>query len=378
MDFGLGESQVMLKTSAREFLDKECPKKLVRAMIEDEKGYSPDLWKKMADLGWQGLVFPEKYGGTESSFLDLSVLLEEMGRALVPGPFVPTVVHCGRPILAYGTEEQKQEFLSRIASGDMIMTLALTEPGGSIEASGVTVTATPDGEDYVLDGTKLFVPDAHVADYLLCVTRTKESANKEDGITLLLINAKTPGIQVEVLKTMTGEKLCEVLFSNVRVPKTNVLGELDKGWPIVKRILDEAAVAECAWMMGGARWVLETTVEYAKTRIQFGVPIGSFQATQHKLATMSIEVEGATSITYYAAWAVSENDPNITLAASMAKAWCSDGYRHAAFEGVQIHGGIGFTWDHDIHLYFKRAKSSEVTFGDADYHREKIATLLDM
>jgi alkylation response protein AidB-like acyl-CoA dehydrogenase len=347
-------------------------------MIEDEKGYSPDLWKKMADLGWQGLVFPEKYGGTESSFLDLSVLLEEMGRALVPGPFVPTVVHCGRPILAYGTEEQKQEFLSRIASGDMIMTLALTEPGGSIEASGVTVTATPDGEDYVLDGTKLFVPDAHVADYLLCVTRTKESANKEDGITLLLINAKTPGIQVEVLKTMTGEKLCEVLFSNVRVPKTNVLGELDKGWPIVKRILDEAAVAECAWMMGGARWVLETTVEYAKTRIQFGVPIGSFQATQHKLATMSIEVEGATSITYYAAWAVSENDPNITLAASMAKAWCSDGYRHAAFEGVQIHGGIGFTWDHDIHLYFKRAKSSEVTFGDADYHREKIATLLDM
>jgi alkylation response protein AidB-like acyl-CoA dehydrogenase len=378
MDFGLGESQVMLKTSAREFLDKECPKKLVRAMIEDEKGYSPDLWKKMADLGWQGLVFPEKYGGTESSFLDLAVLLEEMGRALVPGPFVPTVVHCGRPILAYGTEEQKQEFLSRIASGDMIMTLALTEPGGSIEASGVTITATPDGEDYVLDGTKLFVPDAHVADYLLCVTRTKESANKEDGITLLLINAKTPGIQVEVLKTMTGEKLCEVLFSNVRVPKTNVLGELDKGWPIVKRILDEAAVAECAWMMGGARWVLETTVEYAKTRIQFGVPIGSFQATQHKLATMSIEVEGATSITYYAAWAVSENDPNITLAASMAKAWCSDGYRHAAFEGVQIHGGIGFTWDHDIHLYFKRAKSSEVTFGDADYHREKIATLLDM
>jgi alkylation response protein AidB-like acyl-CoA dehydrogenase len=378
MDFGLSEEQVMLRTSAREFLDKECPKKLVRAMMDDEKGYPPELWKKMADVGWQGLVFPGQYGGADSSFLDLAVLLEEMGRALVPGPFLPTVVHAGRAILAAGTDAQKKQFLPKIASGDMIMTLALTEASGSLEASGVTLKATLDRDEYVIEGTKLFVPDAHVADHLLCVTRTKESANPEDGITLFLVDAKTAGIETEVLKTMTGEKLCEVFFSNVRVPKQNILGELNEGWPIVQRILDEAAIAECAWMTGGIRWILETTNQYAKERIQFGVPIGSFQATHHKMANMAIEVEGSTSITYYAAWAASENSPELALAASMAKAWCSDSYKHTAFEGVQIHGGIGFTWDHDMHLYFKRAKSSEVAWGDADYHRERIAKLLSI
>ncbi|MFC2022382.1 acyl-CoA dehydrogenase family protein [Chloroflexota bacterium] len=378
MDFGLGEEQVMLKTSARDFLEKECPKQLVRDMIEDEKGYSPELWKKMADLGWLGLAFPEEYGGVGSSFLDLAVLLEESGRALLPGPFIPTVVLSGMPILAAGSEEQKQQFLPQIASGDMIMTLAFMEPSGSLETSGVTVKATPAGEDFIINGTKLFVPDAHVADYLLCVTRTKDGSNKEEGITIFLVDAKTDGIQTEILKTMTGEKLCEVTLNNVAVPKKNILGELDRGWPIMKRVLDEATVAECAWMTGGARWVLETTIEYAKERIQFDGPIGRFQAIQHKLANMTIEVEGATSIMYYAAWAVSENNPELALAASMAKAWCSDAYKHATFEGVQIHGGIGFTWDHDMHLYFKRAKASEVAFGDGDYHREKVAQLLNI
>ncbi len=378
MDFGLGEEQVMLKTSARDFLDKECPKTLVRDMMEDERGYSPELWRKMADLGWLGLILPEEYEGVGSSFLDLAVLLEEMGRALVPGPFVPTVVLAGQPIAAAGTEEQKQQFLPKIASGDMILTLAFMEPSGSLEASGVTVKATPSGDDFIIEGTKLFVPDAHVADYLLCVTRTKDGSNKEDGVTLFLVDAKTDGIKTEVLKTMTGEKLCEVAFNNVAVPKKNILGELDQGWPIMKRVLDEATVAECAWMIGGARWVLETTVDYAKERIQFDGPIGRFQAIQHKLANMATEVEGATSITYYAAWAISENDPGSTLAASMAKAWCSDAYKHATFDGVQIHGGIGFTWDHDMHLYFKRAKASEVAFGDGNYHREEVAKILNM
>jgi len=378
MDFGLAEEQVMLKTSAREFLDVECPKKLVREMMEDERGYPPALWKKMADLGWQGLVFPEQYGGVGSSFLDLAVLSEEMGRALVPGPFLPTVVHAGRPILAAGSEEQKKQFLPKIASGDLIMTLAFMETSGGLNAADITARATAEGNDFVIEGTKLFVPYAHVADYLLCVTRTKDGRNKKDGITLFLVDARARGIRTEVLKTMTGEKLCEVVFNRVRVPKSNILGKLDQGWPIMERVLSEAAVVECAWMVGGARWVIETTIAYAKERIQFGVPIGSFQAIQHKLANVSIEVEGATSITYYAAWAVSENDPGLTMAAHMAKAWCSDGYKRAAFEGVQIHGGIGFTWDHDMHLYFKRAKASEVAFGDADYHREKVATLLKM
>jgi len=377
MDFDLGEEQVMLKKSARDFLEKECPKKLVRDMMDDEAGYSPELWRKMADLGWHGLAFPEEYGGVGSSFLDLAVLLEEMGRALVPGPFVPTVVHAGRTILAAGNEEQKQRFLPAIAGGETIMTMALLESSGDLEPSGIDVTASPSGQDFIINGTKLFVPDAHIADHLICVTRTKEGTG-EDGISLFLVDAKSKGLQVEVLRTMTGEKLCEVTFSNVAVSGSDLLGELNGGWPVVRSLLDEATVGECAWMMGGARWALETSVDYAKEREQFGVPIGTFQAIQHKLANVAVEVEGATSIVYYAAWTVDESEADRTMTASVAKAWCSDAYKHATFEGIQVHGGIGFTWDHDMHLYFKRAKSSQVAFGDADYHRERVARLLDV
>jgi alkylation response protein AidB-like acyl-CoA dehydrogenase len=379
MNFELDEEQVMLKTSARDFLEKECPRELVREIMEDDvKGYSPELWKKMAELGWFGLSFPEKYGGAEFTFLDLAVLLEECGRALVPGPVIPTIVQVGHTILAAGTEEQKQDILPKMINGELILTLAFMEESGSLEASGVTVKAEKKDDTYVINGTKLFVPDASVSDYILCVARTSVGATREDGITLFLVDAKTEGIQVEVLKTMTGEKLCEVVFDNVSVPAENIIGKPDKGWPLVQTILCETAVAEAAWMTGGARWVLDTTIDYAKERIAFERPIGSFQAIQHKLANMALEVECSTSIMYYAAWAISEDAPDKTMAASMAKAWCGDTYRNAAFDGVQIHGGIGFTWDHDMHLYFKRAKSSEVSFGDGDYHREIIAGLLDM
>ncbi len=376
MNFELDEEQVMLKTSAREFLEKECPKKLVRAMMEDEKGYSPELWKKIADLGWLGLTFPEQYGGVGSSFLDLTVLLEECGRALMPGPLMATVVLAAHPILAAGTKEQRERFLPAIAAGETIMTLALLEASDSFEASDISVTARPSGDGFVINGTKLFVPYAHVADYLLCVTRTQDSPNPEEGITLFLVDAKTSGVQAQTLTTMTGEKLCEVVFNNVAVPATSVLGEPGKGWPLVKRLLIEAQVAESAWMTGGARWAMETSIEYAKTRIAFGRPIGSFQAIQHKLSDVAVAVEGATAIGYYAAWTIMENQPDMALAASMAKSWCGEAYKQATFTGVQVHGGIGYTWDHDMHLYLKRAKAGEVTFGDSDYHREKVAQML--
>jgi len=377
MDFELGEEQIMLKTSARDFLDKECPKKLVRDMMDDDKGYSPELWQKMAELGWQGLAFPEEYGGIGTSYLDLVVLLEEMGRALVPGPFMATVVHAGMTILAAGSEEQKSEYLGKITEGELIMTLALTEANGSYEAEDIQVKATASGDNFVINGTKLFIPDANVADYVICVARTKEGTG-EDGISLFIVDTKAAGVNIEVLKTMTGEKLCEITFNNVSVPAANMLGNLNDGWTAIKAVLEQATVAECAWMAGGARWILETTLDYTKERIQFGKPIGSFQAIQHKFADLAVEIEGATSLVYYAAWAIMENDTEKAIATSMAKAWCSDIYKHAAFEGVQIHGGIGFTWDHDMHLYFKRAKSSEVAFGDANYHREKIAQILNM
>ena len=376
MNFELDEEQVMLKSSARDFLQQECPKKLVRAMMEDEKGYSPELWKKIADLGWLGLTFPEEYGGVGSSFLDLVVLLEECGRALLPGPLLATVVLAGHPVLAAGTNEQREQFLPPISRGEMIVTLALLEASDSFEAADVRVTATQSGDGFVINGTKLFVPHAHVADYLLCVTRTKDSPNPEDGITLFLVDTRTNGVKIETLKTMTGERLCEVVFNGVSVPRSCLLGELDKGWPVVKRILIEAQVAESAWMTGGARWAMETSIDYAKTRIAFGRPIGSFQAIQHKLADVAVAVEGATSIVYYAAWTIMENRPDMALAAAMAKSWCGEAYKQATFAGVQIHGGIGYTWDHDMHLYLKRAKAGEVAFGDSDYHRERVAQML--
>jgi len=371
MDFALNEEQEMLRKMSRDFLEKECPKTLVREMEEDEKGYSPELWKKMAELGWMGLVFPAEYGGEGMNFLDLSVLIEELGRALVPSPYMNTVVYCGYAVMAAGTGEQKKELLPKIAKGDLILTLALTEPSASWEPSGVEVKATPEGDDFVISGTKLFVSDAHIADYLLCVTRTKEGAG-EDGITLFLVDAKSPGISLTPLITIASDKQFEVVFDKVKVPRKNMLGELDRGWDVIKDILPKGTLAQCALMVGGAQQVLEMTVNYAKERVQFGKPIGSFQAIQHKCADMATDVDGCRFITYQAAWKLSEGMP-CSLDVSMAKAWVSDAYRRVCVEGHQIHGGIGFIKDHDMQLYYRRAKASELIFGDADYHRELVA-----
>ncbi len=372
MDFSLNEEQEMLRKMSRDFLTNECPKTLIREMEEDDKGYSPDLWKKMAELGWMGLVFPEQYGGEGMSLLDLTVLIEEFGRALVPGPYLPTVVYCGMTIAEAGSDEQKKEFLPKIAKGDMIMTLALTEPSASWEASGVETKATAEGDDYVISGTKLFISDAHIADYMLVVARTKDGASKEDGITLFLVDAKSPGIGLTPLKTMALDKQFEVVLDKVKVPKANVLGELDKGWPIIKDLMQRGAVAQCAYMVGGAQQVLEMSVAYAKERVQFGKPIGSFQMIQQKCADMAVEVDGARFITYEAAWKMAEGLP-CSLEVSMAKAWVSEAYRRATVEGQQIHGGIGFIKDHDMQLYYRRVKASELAFGDGDFHRELVA-----
>ena len=372
MDFALSEEQEMLRKMSRDFLQNECPKSLVREMEEDEKGYSPELWKKMAELGWMGLVFPEEYGGEGLDFLDLTVLIEELGRALVPGPYLSTVVYCGLPILAAGTDEQKREFLPKIAKGDLILSLALTEPSATWDAAGVTVKATPEGDDFVISGTKLFISDAHVADCLLCVTRTKESGDAEDGITLFLVDAKSPGISCTALRTIASDRQFEVVFDKVRVPRKNMLGEPDHGWAVVKEMLPKATLAQCALMVGGAQQVLEMTVNYAKERVQFGRPIGSFQAIQHKCADMATDVDGCRFIAYQAAWKLSEGLP-CALEVSMAKAWVSEAYRRTCVEGHQIHGGIGFIKDHDMQLYYRRAKASELMFGDADYHRELVA-----
>lgn len=378
MDLGLSEEQQLLKNAARDFLEKECPEALVRQMEEDERGYTPEFWQMMAAQGWLGIIVPEQYGGVGMTFTDLVVLLEEFGRALVPGPFISTVVLGATPILEAGTEEQKQELLAKIAAGELIMTLALTEPSARWDASGVAMPAKADGDSFVLSGTKLFVPDANVSDYMLVAVRTKESANPEDGVTLLLVDSKSAGIEFTVLKTIAADKQCEVAFNKVRVPKANVLGEVDKGWPIIQGIKNKAAVAACAYLVGLSQMDFDTSLDYAKERIQFGRPIGSFQAIQHKFADMIIDVDGSRFITYKAAWALQENEPDAEMLVSMAKAWCNEATRRVVAHGQQIHGGIGFTKDYKIELYFRRQKWMELMWGDADYHRELVAGKLEV
>jgi len=378
MEFSLNEEQEMLKTMARDFLDNECPKTFVREMMDDEAGHSPDLWKKMAEVGWLGLILPEEYGGSAMNFRDLAVLCEEMGRAMMPEPFLSTLLMAGLPILNAGTDEQKSKFLPMIANGEAVFTLAVTEEDGDFWPEGVQLKATRMGNDYVLNGTKYFVPDARAADYIIVAARTRRSENPEEGITLFLVDTSEWGIYVAPLKTMDEtRKQYELVLTRVAVPSNHIIGEVDKGWPILREMVLKTTVALCAEIVGGCEWILETTVNYAKERVQFGVPIGNFQAIKHKCADMYSALEYARSLMEAAAEAIREDDPDAPVLVSMAKSFCSDAYKLIADHGIQVHGGIGFTWDHDMHLYFKRARSSDIAFGDSTYHRELIARVLD-
>ncbi len=369
MDLGLNEAQQMLKNSAREFLDAECPDTLVREMEVDERGYTPELWGKLAEQGWLGLIFPERYGGVGLTFLDLSILLEEMGRAMLPGPFFSTVVLGGMAIMDAGSDEQKQEYLPRIAEGQIIVTLALTEPSARWDAAGVQLTATPSGDGYVLNGTKLFVPNAHVSDYLVVAARTGTGA---EDVTLFIVPRGTDGLTQTLLQTIAADRQSEVVFDDVKLPGSAVLGGVNAGWATVARVLDWGAIGKCAEMSGGGQQVLDMTVEYVKQRTQFGRPIGSFQAIQHHCANMATDVEGSRYITYQAAWRLSEGAP-AKREVAMAKAWVSDAYRRVCALGHQSHGAIGFTKEHNMQLFSRRAKAAELAFGDSDYHLEAVA-----
>ena len=374
MDLGLSETQQMLKNSAREFLDSECPDTYVRAMEEDERGYTPEMWRKLAAQGWLGLIFPEEYGGAGLSFLDLSILLEEMGRALLPCPFFSTVLLGGMTIMDAGSEAQKHEFLPKIAQGQAIVTLALTEPSARWDAAGVETRATAEGEGYIINGTKLFVPNAHVSDYLIVAARTGDG---QRDVTLFIVPREVEGISQTLLKTIASDRQSEVVFDQVIVPSDSVLGEVNQGWDTVEKVLQWGAVGRCAEMVGGGQQVLDMTVEYAKQRVQFGRPIGSFQAVQHHCANMATDVEGSRYITYQAAWRLSEGLP-AEREVAMAKAWASDAYRRVCALGHQCHGAIGFTKEHNMQLYSRRAKAAELAFGDSDLHLETVAQLIGL
>jgi alkylation response protein AidB-like acyl-CoA dehydrogenase len=376
LDFGFSEEQEMLRQSARGLLEKECPSTLVRRLMEDERGYDPGLWQKFAELGWLGLVIPEETGGAGLSYVDLVLVLEEMGSVMLPSPFIWTVMFA-EAIKRAGSTEQKRSYLPKIANGKLVATVAWQEPSGSWSPDGIAMTAQAEGTGFVLDGVKLFVNDGHIADYLLVPARS--GGRGEDGVTLFALDAKLAGITATPLKTMDQtRKLTELKFSGVKANADDIVGSIGGGWKTLAEVLDRGKVMLAAEMMGGAQKVLDMTVDYAKVRVQFGRPIGSFQAVQHKCANMMVDIEGAKSAVYYASWAVSNDHPEAALASSVAKAAASDAYRRVSAEGIQLHGGIGFTWDHDLHLYFKRAKSAEFTFGDGAWNRELIAQAINL
>jgi alkylation response protein AidB-like acyl-CoA dehydrogenase len=372
MDFAFSEEQEMLRKSARDFLTAKCPKSYVKLMETDEKGYTPELWQEMAGLGWQGLVLPEKYGGSGMKFLDLAVLLEEMGRACLPEPFFSAVVLAAAAIVESGTDAQKDKYLPGIASGKYIMTLALNEKDARYEARAIACRATVVKSDFVLNGVKMFVPDANVTDFMLVVARTGDTVNPERGVTVFIVDTKSPGITINPLKTIARDKLCEVVFKNVHVPGENVLGEVGRGWNIVRRTVERAAAAKCCDAAGVLGRVMEMTLDYVKERKQFDRPIGSFQVIQHAMAEIAADVDGTRFSAYQAAWRLGEGKSSVREIA-IAKAFMDDAYERVITKAHQIHGAIGVTIDHDLHYYTTRGKGSQLSYGDADYWRELVA-----
>ncbi len=364
MDFALNEQQEMMQTLARDFLTSEYPEKVLRAMTEDEKGFTPELWKKMAATNLLGLSIPEQYGGV-GDFLDLTVVLEEMGKACFISPFFSAVVLGAGAILEAANEEQKRKYLPGIVEGQTIVTLALAEASAKYEFDAIRLKAERHGNDFILNGIKFFVPDAHVSDYLVCVARTG------DGITLFMVDINAPGITVKLLKTISGDKQCEVNFNNVKVSDEDVLGAKDKGWPYIEKVLQRANVSLCAEMVGLAEQALKLTLDYAKERIAFGHPIGAFQSIQHRCADMLVDVEGSKYVTYQAAWRLNAGMP-ASREVALAKAWVGQACRRVMRSAHQVHGAIGFSADHILHFYTKKASFNESSFGDVDEQLEKI------
>ncbi len=366
MNFAFSDEQEELRTAVRRFLADKSPETEVRRLMATTEGYDPAVWSQMADqLGLQSLTIPEEYGGSGFSYVELIVVLEEMGAALLCAPYFSTVALAANALLTSGDDSAKGYLLPGLASGETIGTLALTEDNGRWDFSGIELRATKTGDGWALDGHKSYVLDGHTAGLILVAGRT------DAGVSLFGVQGDADGLVRTPLPTMDQtRKQARLEFSSTPAWLIGTEGGAEAG---LTATLDLAAVALAAEQVGGAQRVLDTAVEYAKNRIQFGRPIGSFQAIKHKCADMLLEVESAKSAAYYAGWAAAEGSDELPVVASLAKSYCSEAYFHAAAENIQIHGGIGFTWEHSAHLYFKRAKSSELLFGDPAYHRELLA-----
>jgi alkylation response protein AidB-like acyl-CoA dehydrogenase len=378
LDFAFSSEQEMLRESARRFLTTQCSSQFVRRMMADNTAHDQALWGKLVEMGWLAMVVPERYGGHGGSFLDLTVVLEEMGRALMPGPFFVAAT-LGASLLAESPEHpEKRALMTKLASGELIGTLAVAEATGRYDAAGVRLRAEKQHSRYMLSGEKFFVPDAHVAHVIVIAARTASADNDaEHGVTLFWLDPKAPGVSITQLKTVDmTRRLCHLRLDRVSVEPARMLGQEHQGWPLVRRALDVAAAGLCAEMVGTAQKALDMAVEYAKVRTQFGKPIGAFQAVKHKCVDMMVALETARSLAYYACWAVDSRVPEASRAVAMAKAQVSDMAKYVTSEAIQVHGGIGFTWEHDMHLYYRRAIAGEAAFGNAAAYRESLARSL--
>ena len=356
MEFGLSESQQMLKDNARKFFAGECPMEEVRRLMETETAYDKALWEKLTEQGYTGIIFPEEYGGVGLGKVELALLMEEAGRALLPGPFFSTVALAGSVIGALAGPADKKKYLAPICAGEARSTVAFLEANASWNPEDVQMAAASG----TLTGEKLFVPDAAVADFIAVVAR--------NGV--FVVQAKALGMQISPMTGMDlTRKLYRVAFNKAPAEKIGDVAALAKGF-------DVATVALVSELVGGMQRTLDITVEFAKMRKQFGKPIGQFQAVQHQCADMYLETESSRSAAYYAAWALEENAPDASIAVSIAKMYASDAARSVGNHGIQVHGGMGFTWENDVHLYYRRAKWSETAFGDSSFHRERIARLV--
>ena len=371
MDFDFTQEQSMLRDLTREFFSRESTPKVVRGLMEDERGFSDATWNQIAEMGLPGLAIDPGYGGQGLGMIELALVLDEMGRAAFPGPFFPTVVLAATAIAASGDTNQMARYLPDIAAGRTRATLALVEDSLAWSSDGIRMSAARQGDGFVLNGQKRFVPWAHVADLSLVVARTSDS-----GVTVFAVPRDAAGLSQEMNVEMDHtERTSTVTFADVAVSGSAVIGEVDRGWDVIEPTLQRAAIGSAAQMLGAARRCMDMAVEYAKVRQQFGQPIGMFQAIKHTCSEMLLDVENSHAATYYAAWALDAGSPEAALAASAAKAYVGESSRKVCGNAIQVHGGIGFTWEYDLHLYFKRAKHFEPLYGDADFHRERALEL---
>jgi alkylation response protein AidB-like acyl-CoA dehydrogenase len=368
MDIDLTDDQGELQRSARDFLSERVPTTVVRAMEKDEVGHDPALWKEMAALGWQGVMIPPEFGGSGLGFLELTILAEEIGRSLCPAPLLPTFIGA-LAVMDGGDAAQQERWLPGLAAGEAIWTAAFVEAGGSWEVDDLTLPITDVNGGLKLDGDKLFVQDAHVADWIVV-------AGVHDGRpAVAVVPRDSDGIEIEALQTIGSDRQAVVHFHGVRIPADHLLGAGSTEW--IEMLTRKAAILECAYLTGLTRKDLELAVNHVTNRVQFGQPLGAFQAVQHACANMLTDVDGAWLTTYKAAWSVATGQPDVAMSASIAKAWTSDASSRVVSMCQQVSGAMGFTKDYDSQLYFRRQKRAELFWGDADFHREKVAELLD-